>query len=63
MILIYIFLFLPQGLLANGPKKPQDKYMRLENEIERANQKYIDDTQQQQQVRFSRSFEKITKWK
>ena len=39
-----------QGLLANGPKKPQDKYMRLENEIERANQKYIEDSGQQQQV-------------
>lgn len=48
-----------QGLLANGPKKPQDKYMRLENEIERANQKYIDDTQQQQQLMISNQDEQI----
>ncbi|XP_074653794.1 syntaxin-6-like [Tubulanus polymorphus] len=35
---------------ANGPSRPQDKYTRLDNEIERANDKYITDTQQQQQM-------------
>ena len=34
----------------NGPNKPQDRYMRLDNEIERSNQKFIEDTNTQQQV-------------
>jgi len=38
-----------QTLITNGgPVKPQNKYMRLENEIDRANSRFIDDTQQQQ---------------
>ena len=45
---IVIFPF--QSLLANGPSHPQNKYMKLENEIERSNQRYIEDTQGQQQV-------------
>jgi len=39
-----------QSLLANGPSHPQNKYMKLENEIERSNQRYIEDTHQQQQL-------------
>jgi len=43
-----------QSLLhANGPHKPQDKYTRLENEIEQSNTRYIEDTQQQQQLMIS----------
>ena len=42
--------FVFQSLLANGPSHPQNKYMKLENEIERSNQRYIEDTQGQQQV-------------
>ena len=50
---IHLFLdvyFVFQSLLANGPSHPQNKYMKLENEIERSNQRYIEDTQGQQQV-------------
>ncbi|XP_064650310.1 syntaxin-6-like [Lineus longissimus] len=32
----------------NGPSRPMDKYTRLDNEIERSNQKFIEDTHQQQ---------------
>lgn len=40
-----------QALLAsNGPSRPQDRYTRLDAEMERANQHYIDETNQQQQV-------------
>lgn len=40
-----------QALLSsNGPSRPHDRYTKLDNEMERANQRYIDDTQQQQQV-------------
>ena len=35
---------------SNGPKAPQDKYKRLDEEMEQANQRYINDTQQQQKV-------------
>ncbi|XP_059146453.1 syntaxin-6-like [Physella acuta] len=34
----------------NGPKAPQDKYKRLDEEMEQANQRYISDTQQQQKL-------------
>ena len=37
--------------LFSGPSRPQDKYTRLENEVERSNQNYIEDTHAQQQVR------------
>ncbi|XP_002735572.1 syntaxin-6-like [Saccoglossus kowalevskii] len=37
-------------LLPNGPKKGQDKYTRLDNEMDRSNQRFIDDTRQQQQL-------------
>ena len=37
-------------MLFNGPSKPQDKYMRLDNELEQANQKFIEENQSQQQV-------------
>lgn len=43
-------VFLLQSLLANGPSSPQNKYMKLENEIEKSNQHFIEDTQGQQQV-------------
>ncbi|KAK7487292.1 hypothetical protein BaRGS_00021520 [Batillaria attramentaria] len=40
-----------QALLAsNGPSRPQDRYTRLDGEMERANQHFIDDTLQQQQL-------------
>lgn len=43
-----------QALLAsNGPSRPQDRYTRLDTEMERANQHYIDDTLQQQQLLMS----------
>ena len=42
--------FLFQSLLANGPSHPQNKYMKLENEIERSNQSFIEDTYQEQRV-------------
>ncbi|CAG5129924.1 unnamed protein product [Candidula unifasciata] len=35
---------------SNGPKTPQDKYTRLDEEMEQANQRYISDTQQQQKL-------------
>ncbi|XP_076436254.1 syntaxin-6-like [Babylonia areolata] len=40
-----------QALLSasNGPSRPQDRYTRLDTEMERANQEYMDDTLQQQQ--------------
>ncbi|RUS71666.1 hypothetical protein EGW08_020572 [Elysia chlorotica] len=34
----------------NGPGRPQDKYRRLDEEMEQANHRYIDDTQQQQKL-------------
>lgn len=33
-----------------GPNRAQDKYQRLHNDVEQANQKYVDDVQSQQQV-------------
>ena len=39
-----------QALLGNRNGKPQDKYSRLDREIERSNQTFIDDQQQQQSV-------------
>ncbi|XP_070176413.1 syntaxin-6-like [Littorina saxatilis] len=41
-----------QALLSssNGPSRPQDRYTRLDTEMERANQSYMDDTMQQQQL-------------
>ncbi|KAH9512447.1 Syntaxin-10 [Bulinus truncatus] len=36
--------------ISNGPKTPQDKYKRLDEEMEQANQRYISDTQQQQKL-------------
>lgn len=43
-----------QALLAsNGPSRPQDRYTRLDGDMERANQRYIDDTLQQQQLLMS----------
>lgn len=40
-----------QALLSsNGPSRSHDRYTKLDNEMERANQRYIDETQQQQQV-------------
>jgi len=43
----------------NGPSKPQNKYMRLENEIERSNSRFIDDTQQQQSMMIANQDEQI----
>ncbi|XP_005098867.1 syntaxin-6 [Aplysia californica] len=37
-------------MAANGPKTPQDKYKRLDEEMESANQRFISDSQQQQQM-------------
>ena len=46
-----VCLFCCQMLLrGNGPSRPMDKYMPLENEIERSNQQFLDDTHSQQQV-------------
>ncbi|KAL8566633.1 hypothetical protein ACOMHN_049774 [Nucella lapillus] len=41
-----------QALLStsNGPSRPQDRYTRLDTEMERANQQYMDETLQQQQL-------------
>ena len=39
-----------QALLGKRNGKPQDKYSRLDREIERSNQAYIDEQQQQQSV-------------
>lgn len=39
-----------QALLSNGPNRPHDKYTRLDQEMERSNQRYIEDTHQQQQL-------------
>lgn len=39
-----------QALLSNGPNRPHDKYTRLDQEMERSNQRYIEDTSQQQQL-------------
>ncbi|CAD5126568.1 DgyrCDS14663 [Dimorphilus gyrociliatus] len=39
-----------QSLLNNGPSRPQNKYTKLENEIERSNSKFIEDHQAQQQL-------------
>ncbi|GFR79840.1 syntaxin-6-like [Elysia marginata] len=35
---------------SNGPGMPQDKYRRLDEEMEQANHRFIDDTQQQQKL-------------
>ncbi|KAK0065999.1 syntaxin-6 [Biomphalaria pfeifferi] len=35
---------------SNCPKAPQDKYKRLDEEMEQANQRFINDTQQQQKL-------------
>ncbi|GFN88486.1 syntaxin-6, partial [Plakobranchus ocellatus] len=35
---------------SNGLNLPQDKYRRLDEEMEQANHRYIDDTQQQQKL-------------
>ncbi len=43
------FIFF-QSLLANGPSHPQNKYMKLENEFERSNQRFAEDNYQEQQV-------------
>ncbi|KAK2176343.1 hypothetical protein NP493_668g01011 [Ridgeia piscesae] len=37
-------------LRGNGPSRPMDKYMHLENEIESSNQQFLDDTHAQQQL-------------
>ena len=39
-----------QALLSNGPNRPHDKYTRLDQEMERSNQRYVEDTHQQQQL-------------
>lgn len=47
---VLAFFFITQSLLgANGTTR-QDRYTRLDNDIERGNQRFIDDTSQQQQV-------------
>ena len=38
-------------MATNGSGGPQDKYRRLDEEMEQANHRFIDDTQQQQKVR------------
>ncbi|CAH1785434.1 unnamed protein product [Owenia fusiformis] len=38
------------ALLQNGPSRPQDKYTRLDNDISNSNSRFIEDTQQQQQM-------------
>lgn len=37
-------------MASNGPGMPQDKYRRLDEEMEQANHRFIDDTQQQQKL-------------
>ncbi|XP_077986294.1 syntaxin-6-like [Glandiceps talaboti] len=39
-----------QTLMSNGPKRAQDKYTRLDNEIVESNQRFLDDSRQQQQM-------------
>ncbi|XP_070531647.1 syntaxin-6-like [Ptychodera flava] len=50
-----------QSLMPNGPKRGQDKYTRLENDIEQSNQRYLDDTRQQQQLIMSHQDEQLEK--
>ena len=52
LIILYTWTisFLFQSLLANGPSHPQNKYMKLENEFERSNQRFAEDNYQEQQV-------------
>ncbi|XP_072016564.1 syntaxin-6-like [Amphiura filiformis] len=38
------------SLLSNGPSRSSNKYTRLDQEIEESNQRYIDDSRQQQQL-------------
>ena len=46
--------FVTQMLLrGNGSARPVDKYTYLENDIDRSNRQFIDDTNVQQQVRDS----------
>ena len=51
---MWIWIIDLQSLL-NGPSKPQDKYTRLDNEVESANHRYIEDTQAQQQVQYEKN--------
>ncbi|XP_031562996.1 syntaxin-6-like [Actinia tenebrosa] len=48
-----------QALLGNRNGKPQDKYSRLDREIERSNQTFIDDQQQQQSLLMQSQDEQI----
>lgn len=48
-----------RNMLFNGPSKPQDKYMRLDNELEQANQKFIEENQSQQQLMIQAQDEQI----
>lgn len=48
-MLYCISMFYFQSLF-NGTSRPHDKYTRLENEVERSNQNFIEETQAQQQV-------------
>lgn len=43
-------IFVVKALLGKRNGKPQDKYSRLDREIERSNQTFIEDQQQQQSV-------------
>lgn len=45
-----VFLLTWQSLMGTSRRGPQSRYQRLEEEMERSNQGYIDQQQRQQQV-------------
>lgn len=47
---IFLHMFYFKALLGRRNDKPKDRYSRLDNEIEKSNQTFIMDQQQQQEV-------------
>ena len=47
---IFLCMFYFKALLGRRNDKPKDRYSRLDNEIEKSNQTFIVDQQQQQEV-------------
>ena len=47
---IFLHMFYFKALLGRRNDKPKDRYSRLDNEIEKSNQTFIVDQQQQQEV-------------
>lgn len=52
---IFLHMFYFKALLGRRNDKPKDRYSRLDNEIEKSNQTFIVDQQQQQEVRVNLS--------